>query len=94
MNAPNSDVLDLTGIGTNLGHPHKVILFNDETHSMEEVINQIIKAIHCDPIRANAIMMQAHKTGQAIVYTGHLERCEHVSAVLEEIRLGTRIEEA
>jgi ATP-dependent Clp protease adapter protein ClpS len=59
---------------------------------MDEVVDQIDKAIHCGKGAATAIMMEAHKTGRAIVYTGGLERCEHIAAVLEEIRLGVKIE--
>lgn len=87
-----TDTLDKTGTDIHLGKPHNVILFNDNTHSMGEVVAQIRKAIGCSDDRASSIMRQAHTTGRAIVYTGHLERCEHVSAVLEEIRLGTAIE--
>lgn len=75
-----------------IGRPYNVVLFNDETHSMEEVVAQITKATGCSPQRAEQIMMQAHATGRAIVITAGLERCEHVSSVLEEIRLGTKIE--
>jgi ATP-dependent Clp protease adapter protein ClpS len=94
MNAilPDKDII--TGSFTNLGRPHKVVLFNDETHSMDEVIAQIMKAISCNQSHATAIMLEAHKSGRAIVYTGHLERCEYVESVLAEIRLSTKIEEA
>jgi ATP-dependent Clp protease adapter protein ClpS len=75
-----------------LGNPYNVILFNDEDHSMDEVVNQIRKATGYDPIKATVIMMQAHTSGRAVVWTGHKERAEHISAVLEEIRLGTKVE--
>ena len=75
------------------GKPHNVILFNDESHDMQEVAAQIIKAIHCSNQRALQIMMEAHEKGRAIVFSGGLERCEHVASVLEEIRLGTKIEQ-
>jgi ATP-dependent Clp protease adaptor protein ClpS len=81
-------------INIGLGKPYNVILFNDESHEMMEVCNQIVKAIHCETAQAVSIMMQAHQTGRAIVITAGLERCEHVQAVLEEIRLGTKIEPA
>ena len=84
----------ITGTTINLGKVHKVILFNDEAHSMDEVVTQICKAINCDSNQATMIMFEAHKTGRAVVYTGHLERCEHVESVLAEIKLGTKIEEA
>jgi ATP-dependent Clp protease adaptor protein ClpS len=76
-----------------LGKPHKVILYNDESHSMDEVVMQIMIAIHCDTSTAYNIMMKAHNNGSAIVYTGHKEKCELVSSILEEIRLGTKVEQ-
>lgn len=83
-----------TTTGVSLGKPHNVILFNDEEHSMEEVVFQIMKAAGHSAEKATTIMLQAHSTGRAIVWTGGLERCEHISAILEEIRLGTKIEPA
>ena len=75
-----------------LGRPFNVILFNDDHHSMDEVTVQIVKATGLAPGRAQAIMLAAHHSGRAVVITAHKERCEHVSAILEEIRLGTKIE--
>jgi len=77
-----------------LSKPYNCILFNDENHSQEEVSSQIIKAIHCDPGKAEMIMLEAHVTGRAVVITASFERCEHVSAVLSEIKLGTKVEPA
>ncbi len=77
-----------------LGKPHKTILFNDESHSMDDVAVQIVKAINCDMGRAFDIMMTAHQNGSAVVFTGHKERCELVSSILEEIRLSTKVEPA
>ena len=86
-------IKDETDIDNLLGKPHKTILFNDETHSTVEVTLQIQKAIHCDPVKASEIMLKAHSTGSAIVFVGNKEKCEHVSAVLEEIRLSTKVEQ-
>jgi len=83
-----------TDIGNILGAPYNVVLFNDEDHSMDEVCSQIVKATHCDPGKAFMVMLEAHKSGRAIVYSGHRERCEHVESVLVEIKLGTKIEQA
>lgn len=90
-----SDTLTIGEVTTDIviGRPHNVVLFNDDCHSMDQVEDQIIKAIHCDPGTAQAVMLEAHKTGRAIVFTGGLERCEHVAAVLEEIQLSTKIEQ-
>lgn len=89
-----SDTLNITGTDINLGKPHNVVLFNDEDHSMDEVVAQIMKATHCGSGHAMQVMLEAHNTGRAIVYSGHKERCEHVANVLEEIRLSTKIEQA
>lgn len=83
-----------TDVSNILGNPYNVVLFNDESHSMEEVTIQIIKAIHCSTERAMSIMAEAHTNGRAIVFTGTKERCELVEEVLAEIRLGTKIEQA
>jgi ATP-dependent Clp protease adaptor protein ClpS len=72
--------------------PAKVILFNDEIHTFEEVITQIIKAIRCGREKAEALTWEVHHTGRAMVYAGEMLRCVEVSAVLEEIQLMTQIE--
>ena len=83
-----------TDISNVLGNPHKTILFNDNTHSTDEVTIQIMKAIKCDPMKASEIMLQAHNTGSAIVITAGLEKCELVASILEEIGLATKVETA
>lgn len=77
-----------------VGKPYRVILFNDEVHSMEEVAGQIVRATGCTAEKAWAIMLAAHTQGRAQVIAAHRERCEHVAAVLEEIRLGVKVEPA
>jgi ATP-dependent Clp protease adaptor protein ClpS len=72
--------------------PAKVILFNDEIHSFEEVIGQIIKAIGCDSTKAEALTWEVHSSGKAMVYEGQMTECLKVSHVLEEIALNTQIE--
>jgi len=84
----------ITGTEINLGKPFNVILFNDENHSMDEVVSQIMKAAGHGVQTATSIMMEAHNAGRAVVWSGHRERCEHIASVLEEIRLGTKVEPA
>jgi ATP-dependent Clp protease adaptor protein ClpS len=72
--------------------PAKVILFNDEIHSFDEVIGQIIKAIGCDTSKAEALTWEVHHNGKAMVYEGVMNECLKVSHVLEEIALNTQIE--
>jgi ATP-dependent Clp protease adapter protein ClpS len=72
--------------------PAKVILFNDEIHTFDEVIVQLIKATRCTEERAEALAWEVHTSGRAIVYAGELVRCMEVSGILEEIHLMTHIE--
>ena len=72
--------------------PARVILFNDEVHTFDEVINQIIKAIGCDTTKAEALTWEVHTKGKAMIYDGPMDECLRVSHVLEEIALHTQIE--
>ena len=83
-----------TDIGNLFGNPHKCILFNDDHHTFEEVVAQVILAVKCDYSNATALTTKAHVSGSAVVFTGSLERCEFVSGVLEKIGLATAVEEA
>jgi ATP-dependent Clp protease adapter protein ClpS len=72
--------------------PSKVILFNDNVHSFDDVISQLIKAIGCSSGQAEAFAWEVHTKGKACVFTGEIEKCLRVSGVLEEIGLHTQIE--
>ncbi len=72
--------------------PGKVILFNDEVHTFEEVITQLIKATLCTKDKAEGLAWEVHTKGKAIVFYGEMIRCVQVSSILEEIQLMTQIE--
>lgn len=72
--------------------PAKVILFNDDIHTFDEVIEQLVKATRCTASRAEALAMEVHTNGKAVVFSGELPRCMEVSGILEEIKLMTQIE--
>ncbi len=72
--------------------PARVILFNDEIHTFDEVIAQLIKATHCAAGKAESLAMEVHTNGKAAVFAGEMARCMEVSGILEEIRLMTQIE--
>ncbi len=72
--------------------PAKVILFNDEIHTFDEVIKQIIRATGCNQSKAEALTWQVHSTGKAVVFEGAMNDCLRVVSVLEEIGLHTQIE--
>jgi ATP-dependent Clp protease adaptor protein ClpS len=77
---------------TLIEHPAKVILFNDEIHSFDEVIGQIIKATGCNTSKAEALTWEVHNSGKANVFEGEMDNCLKVSHILEEIALNTQIE--
>lgn len=72
--------------------PAKVILFNDELHTFDEVIMQLIKATGCAHSHAEALTWEVHNNGKAVVYGGTMAKCMQVSGILEEIGLMTQIE--
>ncbi len=74
------------------GFGAKTILFNDDVHTFEEVATQLVKAIRCSYSQGMSYANEVHTKGSAIVYAGHLERCEAVAMVLEQIGLKTRVE--
>jgi len=77
-------------IGTS--EPSKVILYNDEIHTFDEVIVQLIKAINCTAEHAEGIAWEVHTKGKALVFGGEMSECLKVSSILEEIGLNTQIE--
>ena len=77
---------------TTVGLGSRVILFNDDVHTFEEVIEQIIKATKCSFNEAQEKTFEVHNRGKAVVYSGELADCLRVSAILEEILLHTQIE--
>lgn len=82
------DVLEDERIAT----PWRVILYNDEIHTFDEVISQIIKATGCGTAEAEKLTWQVHLEGKACVYEGEFEACFQVQGVLREIQLVTEIE--
>lgn len=71
--------------------PAKVIVYNDEWHTFEEVIYQIMKATKCDLETAEKLTWEIHTKGKAVVFEGDLEEALYVSNVLEEIDLSVEI---
>jgi len=70
---------------------NRVVLFNDDWHTFEEVIVQVIKALSCAFEQARSYAFEAHTNGKTIVFTGSMQDCLRVSSVLEEIALNTQI---
>lgn len=73
--------------------PWTVILLNDDWHTFEEVILQLMKATGCSVEKAQEITWKVHTEGEAVCYSGPKERCEHVASILEEIDLAVKLQQ-
>jgi len=71
--------------------PWRLILYNDEVHTFEEVIQQLIKALKCERGRAEELTLKVHSEGKAIVFEGEFEECLKRDYILREIELITEI---
>ena len=74
-----------------IGLESKVVLFNDDWHTFDEVINQLIKAVNCTYEQARSHAFEVHVKGKSIVFTGLMKECLRVTSILEEIALTTQI---
>jgi ATP-dependent Clp protease adapter protein ClpS len=88
----DEDVLIDDDIGTRIGEPWKVVLYNDDIHTFDEVILQLQKAIGCSVQRAEQIAFEAHTKGKAVAFSGEFNECYRVMSVLREIQLVVEIE--
>jgi ATP-dependent Clp protease adaptor protein ClpS len=91
-NLPQVEVLEEEATEERLDAPWRVILYNDDIHSFDEVILQLIKATGCSTAQAEKYAWQVHTEGKAAVFEGSFEECFRVQGVLREIQLVTEIE--
>jgi ATP-dependent Clp protease adaptor protein ClpS len=74
-----------TGGGTGLGPPWRVIVLNDDHNTFEGVARSLAAVIPgIDHPRGMALANRIHRTGRAIVWTGHREAAELYHAQLDE----------
>lgn len=71
--------------------PWRLILFDDDIHTFEEVIYQLIKALGCSVEKAREMTFKVHNEGKTLVYEGAFEECLKINSVLQEIQLITEI---
>lgn len=88
--APKRDVEQSTDVRPS--YAARTILFNDDEHSFDDVASQLTRAIRCTYSKGLDIANVVHHLGSAVVYSGHLERCEAVAMVLGEIDLRVTVE--
>lgn len=74
------------------GTGYRVILYNDETHGIEEVVEQVVKATACEIEQAVHITLEAHQKGRAVCFKGERGKCHEVARILREIRLQCEVD--
>ena len=88
---PETEVLDMPEEDQAEDTPWRVILYDDDIHTFDEVINQLLKALGCSVEKAEEITMTVHNEGKATAKEGSFEECLQVNSVLQEIQLVTEI---
>jgi len=74
------------------GEGFRVTLFNDDFHTMDEVVGQVLKALSCTLEVAVHITVKAHTRGSATVIIAEQETADAVATVLREIALVVSVE--
>jgi len=86
---PETEVLTLPGVAVAI--PARVILYNDDDHTFDEVAMQLTIATGCSVHEGEDLAVEVDQRGLACVYEGELTDCLRVTSVLEEIALHTEI---
>ena len=72
--------------------PWRVVLYDDDVHTFDDVIVQLMKAVGCSPEDGARHAWTVHTEGKDCVFTGEFFECMRVQGVLREIALVTEIE--
>ena len=72
--------------------PCRVVLYNDDWHSFDDVILQLVKATGCSAEEAGQHAWNVHTQGRDVVFQGPKAECEKVVGVLREIRLQVEVD--
>lgn len=69
----------------------KVVIYNNETNSMDEVIFILITATQCTAEEAYIEMWEAHTFGKAAVHFAGQAECERAAAIIGSIGVQTDV---
>lgn len=75
-----------------LAKPARVILYNDDWHTFDDVIKQLVKSGACDRAQAEVHAWTVHTQGRAQVFQGPRSEAERIALVLREIRLQVELD--
>ena len=90
----DSDTLTQTRETTQLDVPWNVIVHDDPVNLMGYVTLVLMKIFGYDENKATILMMQVHKLGRSIVWSGEREKAEFYVQQLQAHQLKTSLEKA
>jgi len=68
-----------------------VVIFNNETNSMDEVVEVLMEATGCDVEEAAIEMWEAHHFGKAPVHFAAKSECEAAAAIIASVGVKTEV---
>jgi ATP-dependent Clp protease adaptor protein ClpS len=83
-----------TESGVSLEQPWNVVIHNDPVNLMSFVAHVIRKIFGYDQKQSERLMMEVHKLGRSIVWSGARERAEHYVKELHGHQLLATLEKA
>jgi ATP-dependent Clp protease adaptor protein ClpS len=90
----DSDTATLTRTDTALDVPWNVIVHDDPVNLMGYVTYVLMRIFGYDEKKAAILMMQVHKQGRSIVWTGQREKAEFYVQQLQAHQLKTSLEKS
>ena len=89
-----ADTLTQTRESTELAVPWNVIVHDDPVNLMGYVTFVLMKVFGYNEKKATTMMMQVHKLGKSVVWTGEREKAEFYTQQLQAHQLKTTLEKA
>jgi ATP-dependent Clp protease adaptor protein ClpS len=68
-----------------------VLIYNNETNSMEEVVEVLMIATQCDYEEAVIEMWEAHTFGKAPVHFASKSECEEAAHIISSVGVKTEV---
>lgn len=90
----DSDTLTVTRTSTSLDVPWNVVVHDDPVNLMGYVTWVLMKIFGYDEKKAAILMMQVHRQGRSIVWTGEREKAEFYLQQLQSHQLKSTLEKS
>jgi ATP-dependent Clp protease adaptor protein ClpS len=90
----DSDTLTLTRQSTELDVPWNVVVHDDPVNLMGYVTMVLMKIFGYEEKRASKLMLEVHRSGRSVVWSGQRERAEMHTQQLQAHQLKASIEKS